>query len=159
MITRMVCVTFSGLVMLWGWPQFAKGQLAQPITLEEVYTKALQANEQVIIAREDVDIARHEKNKAFSALLPGLTAEANYSRRPDEILAAFGNVSRPKEEQVYELRLRQPLYSGGRAMATYQSAKESIKENAEELRVVQENLLFDVATAYYNVLKAQRPYH
>jgi outer membrane protein len=156
MMTKKVWMTVMVLGMLWGWLQFVTEGLAQPITLEEVYTKALEANEQVIIAREEVDIARQEKNKALSALLPTLTGGANYTRRPHEVLSPGGNVSRPKEERIYELRLRQPVYSGGKAMAVYQSAKEGIKENAEELRAVQENLLFDVATAYYNVLKAQK---
>jgi len=152
----MVWVIVSGLVMPWGWPEFVTGEGGQPISLEEVYTKALEVNEQISIARENVNLARAEKNKALSVLFPILTGEANYTRRPDEILSPGGNVSRPKEERIYELRLKQPLYSGGRAMAAYQSAKEGIKENAEELRVVQENLLFDVATAYYNGLKAKK---
>jgi outer membrane protein len=152
MMTKMIGIGMIGLMILGGW----SNAIAQPMTLEEVYAKALQSNEQVMIAREGIDIARGEKDKALSVMLPNLVAEASYTRRPDAILSPSGNVSRAEEEKALELRIRQPLYSGGRAMATYKSAKESIKESMEELKVAQEDLLFKVATAYYNLLKAQK---
>ncbi len=137
--------------MMGGWSD----AVAQLMTLGEVYAKALQVNEQVTIAREGIDIARFEKDKALSGLLPNFVAEANYTRRPEAILSG-GNAIRAEEEKDFQLRVLQPLYSGGRAMATYKSAKESIRASREDLKMTQEELLFNVATAYYNVLKAQK---
>ena len=156
-MTRMMWRVLIGLMMLGGWSESASGGMAQPMTLEEAYAKALQANEQVTIAREGIDIARIEKDKALSGLLPNFVAEASYTRRPEAILSSStGNVIRAEEEKNFELRIRQPLYSGGRAMATYKSAKDSIRVSMEDLKITQEELLFNVATAYYNVLKAQK---
>jgi TolC family type I secretion outer membrane protein len=129
--------------------------MAQLITLEEVYAKALQVNEQVTIAREGIDIARFEKDRALSGMLPNFEATASYTRRPEAILSG-GNAIRAEEEKDFELHITQPLYSGGRAMATYKSAKEGVRASMEDLRVAQEELLFNAATAYYNVLKAQK---
>jgi outer membrane protein len=129
--------------------------MAQPMSLGEVYERALQANEQVTIAREGVNIAQFEKDRALSVMLPNFTAVATYSRRPEAIISN-GNAIRAEEEKNLELRINQPLYSGGRAMATYQSAKNAIRASMEDLEVTQEELLLNVATAYYNVLKAQK---
>jgi TolC family type I secretion outer membrane protein len=125
------------------------------MTLEEVYAQALKANEQVKIAREGIDIARFEKDRALSGMLPNFEAEASYTRRPEAILSG-ANAIRAEKEKNFELRVSQPLYSGGRAMATYKSAKEGIRVSREDFKIAQEELLFDVATAYYNVLKAQK---
>ncbi|MGH7275281.1 MAG: TolC family protein, partial [Nitrospiria bacterium] len=127
-----------------------------PMTLEEVYSRALMANEQIMIAREGMAQARDEKDTAFAVMLPSVGAVANYTRRPDAILSTSGNVIRTKEEDAVQLRITQPLYTGGRAMATYSIKKEGIKESMEALRSTQEDLLFEVATAYYNVLKAKK---
>jgi outer membrane protein len=129
--------------------------IAQPMTLDEVYAKALQVNEQVAVAREGINIARFEKDRALSGMLPNFEAVASYTRRPEAILSGV-NAIRAEEEKNFELRITQPLYSGGRAMATYKSAKEGIRASMEDLKVTQEELLFNVATAYYSVLKAQK---
>ncbi len=144
------------MVFLWtilGPQTPVSGQ--EPLTLVDIYRQALAANEQVGIALEALQIARDEKKKALSAMLPRLESSASYTRRPDDISAPSGNVSRAKEENDFELRITQPLYSGGRAMATYRMAKGAIRESRSELRVTEEELLFEVATAYYDVLKAR----
>lgn len=152
-MTRMTWKVFIGLIIIMIGAR--SKAMAQPMTLEKVYAKALQVNEQVTIAREGIDIARFEKDRALSAMLPNFEATASYTRRPEAILSG-GNAIRAEEEKDFELRISQPLYSGGRAMATYKSAKEGIRATMEDLKVAQEELLFNVATAYYNVLKAQK---
>jgi outer membrane protein len=153
MIPRIFWTATIGMVIL-GVDSMAMGQ--PQMTLEDVYSRALMANEQIMIAREGMALARDEKDKAFAVMLPSVVTEANYTRRPDAILSTSGNVIRPEEEDALELRITQPLYTGGRAMATYSIAKEGIKESTEALRAAQEDLLFNVATAYYNLLKAKK---
>lgn len=153
MMARIFWTATIGMVIL-GVDSMA---MAQPqMTLEDVYSRALMANEQIMIAREGMALARDKKDKAFAVMLPSVVTEALYLRRPDAILSTSGNVIRTKEEDALELRITQPLYTGGRAMATYSIAKEGIKESTEALRAAQEDLLFNVATAYYNVLKAKK---
>jgi outer membrane protein len=149
-------MVFVGSVILFGHSKFAAGEVAQPITLEKAYVRALDVNEQIGIAREDVDLARAEKNRALSYLLPSLETGAHYIRRPDATFSGNGTLTRTEEEHEFNLRLKQPLYTGGRAMATYRNAKENIKASVEQLKIAQEDLLFNVATVFYNVLKARK---
>lgn len=154
MLSLTVWMAILELVILGGW---SEAMAQNPMTLKEIYSRALMANEQILIAREEMSLAREQKDKAFAVLLPNLVTEASYTRRPEAIFSPSNNAAiRAKEEHEIDLRLKQPLYSGGRGMAAYTIAKEGIKESREELRVAEQDLLFDVATAYYNILKAEK---
>src|SRR3972149_5180354 len=92
------------------------------LTLEEAYRLADRQNEQVQTAREDLLQAESETRRARSFILPRVSADYNYLRRPDPLFSPFG-VLRPESEDEFSVLLEQPLYSGGRAMATYRIAK------------------------------------
>ena len=125
------------------------------LTLEEAYRLADRQNEQVQTAREDLLQAESETRRARSFILPKVSADYNYLRRPDPLFSPFG-VLRPESEDEFSVLLEQPLYSGGRAMATYRIAKKGREGQKLNLNLTRETLLFNVARAYYEALKAQK---
>lgn len=129
---------------------------AQPVvTLEEAYRSAMAESERIGISRESLEQAEREIDRAKSFLYPSITADASYLRRPDARVGRFG-VLRPETEKQFNLTLDQPLYTGGRASAAYRSAKLGVRGGKLDLSLATEDLLFDVARAYYEALKAQR---
>lgn len=128
---------------------------AQVVSLEEAYRSAMAESERIAIAREDLVQARREKDRAKSFLYPKVTADLNYLRRPVERASPFG-VLLPESEERFSLTLDQPLYVGGRASATYRIAKLEIRGERFDLRRVTEAILFDIAEAYYEALKARQ---
>ncbi|MFQ5779681.1 MAG: TolC family protein [Nitrospiria bacterium] len=125
------------------------------ITLEEAYRSALERSEVLRIAREGLTQAEGEKKRALSALFPTVTADLSYLRRPDEIQNEFFGIQRPESDEEYNFVLDQPLYSGGRAMATFRKAKLGIRGEVFNLNQTKEDLLFNIALAYYETLKAE----
>ena len=125
------------------------------VTLEDAYRSAMSESEQIGISRENLVQAEREIDRAKSFLYPSVTTDASYLRRNDPKVGPFG-VLLPETQKAFNLTLDQPLYTGGRASAAYRSAKLGVKGGRLDFSLTTENLLFDVARAYYEALKAQR---
>ncbi len=132
-----------------------QGFAQQVVTLEEAYRSAMAKSEQIGISRENLMQAEREIDRAKSFLYPSINTEASYLRRPEAKQGPFG-VLLPEEQKQFNLTIDQPLYTGGRASAAYRSAKLGVRGGKLDLSLTTENLLFDVARAYYEALKAQR---
>jgi outer membrane protein len=130
---------------------------AEPLTLQEAYRLALQ-HEQVRIAEEGVVQSRQEWNRALSFALPNVTVEANYTRAPEETadLGGADSVIQPEWQSDVTVRLKQPVYSGGRLKTGLRIARRLEGLSEEDLALGREALLFETAQAYYEVLKSQR---
>src|SRR5262245_35200749 len=126
------------------------------LTLQEAYRMALQNYETVKIARESLTQAELQKRKALSALLPSLTTELDYIRRAEPLENSSGDIIRPQGDEVFQLVLNQPLYTGGQATSAYKIAGIGIEGSREVLGSTQEDLLFQVASTFYDALKAKK---
>ncbi len=129
---------------------------ATGLTLQEAYRLALQNYETVKIAQESVVQAEQEKKKALSGLLPSIKSEFDYTRRPSAIDSSAGNVVRPQGDEKFQLTLDQPLYTGGQATSAFKIAGLGIEGSREVLGSTKEDLLFQVASTFYNTLKAKK---
>jgi len=130
------------------------------VTLLEMYREALVRNEEIQIAQQGVFRSEKEVNRALGALLPQLSLESQYLRRPDNLFAPvppFGSfLLRSAQEEQLNLTLTQPLYTGGRASAAYRIAKQGVAASRYDLSNTSDQLLFSVAQAYYSALKARK---
>jgi outer membrane protein len=130
---------------------------ASGLTLQEAYRLALENYETVKIARESIIQAEMEKRKALSGLLPTIKSELDYTRRPEAVLNSSGNaVIRPQGDERFQLTLDQPLYTGGQATSAFKIAGLGIQGSREALGSTKEDLLFQVASIFYNTLKAKK---
>lgn len=124
----------------------------QILSLEEAYRSAISRSETIAITRENLMQSEDEIKRIRSFLFPRLKANLDYLRRP-KALQNGPFLLRPESETRLNLTLSQALYSGGRAQALYRDAK--LGRTGEKLRLdlTQEDLLFDIAQAYYLALK------
>jgi len=124
------------------------------ITLEDAYRSASFNSEALLIARENLIQSEEEVRRAKSFLYPNVSADLNYLRRP-KALRKSGFLLRSESETRFDLTLSQPLYTGGRAEALYRSEKLARVGEKIRLSLTTEDLLFEIAQAYYEALKTE----
>lgn len=125
------------------------------LTLEEARRLAIENHERVGIAGEGVEQARADLRKATSRILPNITAEGSYTRYTEE-KGTDSFIIQPRESTSAELRLTQPLYSGGREWATRRQARLQIRSRVEGVEGAREDIARETSYHYYGVLKAEK---
>ncbi|MEZ4604113.1 MAG: TolC family protein [Desulfobacterales bacterium] len=118
--------------------------------LTDFYRLALERSESIKIARNQLSVAEQDVDRAFSALLPNLSAYGDYIR--------YENESRiqPKSGREIGVKLQQQFSVNGREFIILGAAKDTIKEREYDLDAVTEENLFTVATAYYDIVNKRK---
>ncbi|MBI5286975.1 MAG: TolC family protein [Deltaproteobacteria bacterium] len=124
------------------------------ITLGEAYRLALTTHEAIMLTEEDLYQARKGEDKALSQLLPTITAEGTHTRYSQKKTSAL-TVIQPEESSRFELKVSQPLYTGGKEWSTRRQARMTTKGRMEDISIVREEIVMEVSNAYYGVLKAE----
>lgn len=125
------------------------------VTLEEAWALAIGSNESVSIAAEGVRQSDFSITKATSKILPTVTAEGSYTRYSEQ-KSSGSFVIQPDTASRVELKVSQPLYSGGREFATRRQARYGYESSREGFELAKEGTVLSTAQAYYSVLKALR---
>jgi outer membrane protein len=129
----------------------------QVTTLEEAYQAALGNNEAIKIAEEDVEQSNYRTDQAWSFLYPRLNARASYTRFNETLPPEGGPfLFQPLDQFQAALVLTQPLYTGGRTLAAYRTAKQLGETSTNTLGLARQDIMLRVAEAYYGVLRAQK---
>ncbi|MBI5057620.1 MAG: TolC family protein [Nitrospirae bacterium] len=128
---------------------------AEEYSLDDLYKIALQRSETIKISEEDIYISEREKDRAMAALFPKLSAFANYTEYPSEKTTDLF-VIQPNNSTSWGLRLDQSLSTSGKELTALGIAKESIVKSRVDLESVKEGYLLNVASSYYDVLKAKK---
>ncbi|MBI5409672.1 MAG: TolC family protein [Nitrospirae bacterium] len=128
---------------------------AEEYSLEDLYRLALGRSETVKIAEEDVYISEREKDRAMAVLIPKLSAFGSYTEYSKE---KTGDISiiQPDNSTSWGLSLNQSLSMSGRELTALKIAKETIVKSRFDADGVKEEYLLNVASAYYDVLKAKK---
>lgn len=146
-------VSIIGLIVLLAAAAHAGDQI---YTLQDAYEAAYKTYESIKIAEEGVLQADTVVDQALTYIYPRLTGDAGY-KKYNEVLPPEGNtIFQPKEEVTAGLKLSQPLYTGGRTLAAFRAAKTLREASRQDLSAAREDLMLQVAEAYYGVLKAQK---
>jgi outer membrane protein len=126
-------------------------------TIEDAYKAALDTNEIVKIAEEDLAQSGYRVDQAWTYLYPRLVAQGAYTHF-NEILppgdGAF--LFQPLDQYQASLVLTQPLYTGGRTLAALRTAQKMRETSNSSLLLARQDMMLNVADAYYGVLKAQK---
>ena len=123
------------------------------LSLTEAYRLALMNNENVRIADEGVSQAEATMDKAISTILPRFTAESRYTRY-NEKKTSGSFVTQPDEAAGVDLRLTQPIYTGGIEWSARRQARLLIEKTSVGVNYVREAVILKTARAYFWVLKA-----
>ncbi len=128
---------------------------AQETGFAALFAQAEAFHESIGTARSQAAQAAFERDKVFSSLLPDVDVSFGDSRRGSAKFSVGGNIIRTREIRTTTLSVRQPLYTGGRASNQLRIATVAQAAGNIGVHVSREALIFDLASAYFTVLKAE----
>jgi len=137
------------------------GQVREALTLGECIEIALEQNQTVLSAREDVESAKGGVVEARAAMLPVLGMQATYTGleklRTIEIPGDPEGSRKMDLTKDYQLSfsLSQPLFSGGRVWQGYRQARLSLQIAEEQYRQARQEVSYDVKRSFYGYLLAK----
>ncbi len=130
------------------------------LTLEKAIEIALEQNEKINLAKDDINFSEAQIDEAKSTLFPRIDGFADYTRNfknpvffsniaPEPIVIGNDNAL------VLGLTLQQPVWLGGKLMAANDIANLLLQSTKENLKFQQDNIVLDVTKTFYTVLLAQ----
>jgi len=154
-MTLTLVIMFFCTGSLYGNDTDSSGIKKEAYTLSDLYENALEFSKEVKISQEDLFISEKTKDKAKSVLIPRLTGFGEHTMYNKKKIY-FGSIIQPNSQTAWGLRLDQSVTLNGKELIAYRIAGKNIEKNKHDLNAVKEGLLFDVATAYYDVLMAKK---
>jgi len=131
--------------------------LAVEYSLDDLCRFALINSEKLKSAEENLTISEIGKDKAFSYLLPRLTATGGFNQYMDKKLGPTGAIIQPYAAATWGIRIDQTFSLSGRELTALDISKHIVTKNQYDLTAIREEyLLRFVATAYYSALMARK---
>lgn len=152
-------LVISAVVMVAAMPLAVQAQeqaTVPVISLDEAVTTALANNPAVSIARERVLRTQAEVREAGALALPQVSADAVYTRT-DPVVVDFADqrvTIVPADSGSVTGRLTQAVDVFGRIRTAINLAEEQMRIQRLDLSRTERGVIFDVKTAYFNVLRA-----
>ncbi|MFO7569059.1 MAG: TolC family protein [Smithellaceae bacterium] len=129
---------------------------AQEYALKDLYQQALKNSEQIKFAEENVYIAQMGRNKAWSLLIPKVTAFGTYNRFSEEKYTIAGMLIQPEQSGTWGIRADQAFSLSARELDALKMAGQSIEKSALDLDSAKSDFVLAVAASYYDTLKAKK---
>ncbi|HXG52797.1 MAG TPA: TolC family protein [candidate division Zixibacteria bacterium] len=166
---RMAGVFFCMTLLLCRWPALAQDQT--PLTLAEAVQLALTNNRRLQAVARQSEAAASGVGQARGAFFPrlDLVEGFTYSDKPTLVFSglldqasfkqrnfAIGSLNEPPPltNLSSQIRLEQPLYTGGRLSANLRQAQLSAEASEDIKRRAQQDVVFRATEAYYQALLA-----
>ena len=154
-----------GLALTWSLAALG----GEPWTLERALQQALAGNPDARLAQQRIVAAQAALDQANAAFWPRLQAQSSYSAS-DNPMMAFGSILNQRSYSpslnfndvptVDDFNARglvtMPLYAGGKNVATRKAASANTEAAKQDNAAVQNALGFEVARAFYTVLKTRQ---
>jgi multidrug efflux system outer membrane protein len=141
-------------VLLWTAPASA-ASAAGSLDFVDLYRQAVTFHESVGQAEERLEQAKYQRAKMVAALRPTLSVDASTTRRPKTLSSSSFGIQRPKETRNLTVAVVQSLYTGGRASNQIKIARIDEASSEVGVEVAKDDLVFSLAQAFFDVLKAQ----
>lgn len=117
-------------------------------TLTHALVLAYQHHPQLEAARAQLKATDEQVNQAFSGFLPSLNAEYDEGRTRNR----SGNANWTEGfNRSRSLDLSQPLYRGGRTVASLEQSEQNVKATRAQLLQLEQQVLLDAISAYCDV--------
>ena len=129
------------------------------LTFDAALARALEVNNTVEQAREDIDVATAQKDQLLSAVLPRITLSGDFTRNSLEQTFGEGDDSiaiLPRNDWAYRVILSQPIYAGRREFRAYSQSKLNVENAREGVLGSEDAILLRVASSYLAVVNADR---
>ncbi|KQC06044.1 MAG: hypothetical protein APR62_08620 [Smithella sp. SDB] len=146
------CAVIALMLVVMSVPEV----MAREYTLKEIYQKALKSSEKIELARENVYIAQLGKNKAWSLLIPRMTAYGTYNCFTEDKYSASGILVQPEQSGTWGVRADQSFSLSAREFDVLKIAGQTITKSEYDLDTAKSDFVLAVAASFYDVLKAQK---
>lgn len=159
-MTRRGRATASWIVVAVAASVLAAAAEGQPLelTVRTAVLMAMEHNETLSMAATDLERSRQRLREIRADGLPNVQASVGYTRNWLLPTAVFGGREfriGNENSLVGALRLRQPLYTGGRVSGTTASARQQVVVSDQLERLVRQQVAFRVENALYGYLLAR----
>ncbi|MBA4396568.1 MAG: hypothetical protein C0394_04185 [Syntrophus sp. (in: bacteria)] len=129
-------------------------------TLDESIETALRQSHLIRAAQEGVLEAEARKKEAFTGFLPKLSTSYGYTwlnRAPTMLIPPLPPVKAGVQDNyTWAVEAKQPLFAGGGILANYEAGKIGHDISRMEEAVAIQDVVQEVKTAYFNILKAEK---
>lgn len=127
--------------------------------LIELFNKAQEVDPNVASAERELAITRYQEDQARAGLMPRLTGQASKEwidqEEENSAVAQGGTRSLDFDQTTYGVTLTQPLFSGGRTWVAMDIAEQAQQKAQSGLSAARQELIVQVAEAYFGVLDAK----
>jgi outer membrane protein len=147
-----ICLIFFLAMVAWYAPEAA----TQEYALKDLYQQALKNSEKIKYAQENIYIAQMGKSKAWSLLIPRVTAFGAYNNFTEEKYSPLAGVIQPKQSGTWGVRADQSFSLSVRELDALKIAGQSISKSEYDLAAAKSDFVLAVASSYYDVLKAKK---
>ncbi len=136
----------------------------QAYSLSDLYRLAGNRSEQIKISEEDLYMAKLTREKAFSVLVPRITAFGDHNyRKYDDIykttppnIFSDRDITQRSNTDSWGVRFDQSFSLNGKELTALKISKDMINKSEYDLKAVKEEYFFQVAAAYYGILRATK---
>jgi Outer membrane protein len=135
---------------------FVSESIAREYALKDVYREALKNSEKIKMAQENLYIARVGKDKAWSVLIPKITAFGTYNHFSEQKTSEAGVLLQPSESGNWGVRADESFSVSVRELNVLEIAGQTITKNEYDLDATKADFVLAVASAYYDVMKAKK---
>jgi len=139
-------------------PISSKGKEKRIGDLEDCLRIAIANSKTLKIAEEEVRLAELKVREATRGLYPSVAAKLD---RTDGNIKSLetGGVDAGFREMEFGLQIGQSLYQGGKFKSTFTQAKVKLEMAEKKYEKTEQDLIFDVKKAYYNLVSSQANVH
>jgi len=149
-------VLFGAIILFAAMTIFVAAADAAEYALSDLYQHALKNSEKIKFARENLYIAKTGKDKAWSLLIPKVTAFGTYNRFSEQKTSVAGALIQPNESGNWGVRMDEAFSMSVRELNALNIAGQSITKSEYDLAATESDFALAVAAAYYDTLKAKK---
>jgi TolC family type I secretion outer membrane protein len=124
-------------------------------TLEEALAQAYLSNPTIEGERAQLRATDELVPQALSGYRPSAEASASYGWERQEARTPTGDVDRNSNPGGLNVSVTQPIYRGGRTVASTRRAENLVQAQRATLFAIEQDVLLDAATAYLDVVRDQ----
>lgn len=130
------------------------------LTFSDAMRRAMNVNNTVERAREDIRVAEATRDQLLSAVMPRITLNGDLTRNSLE--QTFGGEGEdavtilPRNDWAYRIVLSQPVFAGRRELRAYAQAKLNVENAREQNLFTEDTALLRVASSFLAVVNADR---
>jgi outer membrane protein len=147
---------FGGMIILAAIIAFVSTSSAEEYTLSDLYQQSLKNSEKIKFAQENLYIAKVGKDKAWSLLIPKLTAFGTYNRYSEQKITIAGVLIQPNESGNWGVRMDESFSLSARELNALKFAGQNVTKSEYDLDATKSDFVLAVASAYYDTLKAKK---